>query len=397
MIITQPTYNWSETVETFEGMNLKQSLLRGIFTYGFEKPSEIQQKDIRPIIMGRDVIAQAQSGTGKTISYVIGMLQVIDTKVNHCQALILVPTRELAQQIDEIERKIGKFMFVRSQLCVGGKPYKQSLRNLKKGVHVVVGTIGRVFWMINNGHLETNHLRLFVLDEADLMIYNLHVTRSDFIQWAIRFDPAFSKLPENIQWVLISSTFSEITYYYADFFIRNPVLILVEDEELTLEGISQYYKFSYDAFGCYDEILYLYENLNIDQSIIFYGSNKGLTKLERYMESHNFAVATITGAIDQPTRDHIMREFNRGSIRVLLTQRLLGRGIDFKNVSLVINYILSSDTDEYLHRIGRSGRFGRKGLAISYILEYEYWKIQHLEEIYGTKINELPEDLSNLL
>ena len=380
--------NWHEVIETFDDMNLKQVLLRGIYSYGFEKPSAIQQKGIKPIILGRDTIAQAQSGTGKTATFTVGMLEVIDNSINQCQALVLAPTRELAQQIHRVILQIGQYLKIICHACIGGTVVREDIRILEKGVHIVVGTPGRVFDMISREHLSTKHLRIFILDEADEMLSRGF---KDQIQ------EIFRHLPGNIQCCLFSATMPPEILKLTNDFMREPVRILVKKDELTLEGIAQYYIPIEKEDWKFATLADLYENLDIAQAIIYANTRKKVETLSKQMTEKDFVVSYMHGEMDQTQREVIMKEFRTGSTRVLITTDLLARGIDVQQVSLVINYDMPTNYENYLHRIGRSGRFGRKGVAINFVTEGDAQFLKDLEQHYNTSIEELPEDLSNLL
>lgn len=380
--------NWSEVTESFDDMNLKQTLLRGIYSFGFEKPSAIQQKGIKPIILGRDTIAQAQSGTGKTATFTIGMLELIDASINECQALILAPTRELAQQIHRVTLQIGQYLKLNVHCCVGGNLVKEDIRVLEKGVHVVVGTPGRVFDMISRNRLSVAHLKIFILDEADDM---LSIGFKDQIQ------EIFRHLPGNVQCCLFSATMPQDILKLTSDFMRDPIKILVKKDELTLEGISQYYIPIEKEDWKFSTLCDLYENLDIAQAIIYANTRNKVETLSNQLTEKDFVVSYIHGDIDQTQRELIMKEFRTGSTRVLITTDLLARGIDVQQVSLVINYDMPKNYETYLHRIGRSGRFGRKGVAINFVTETDAQFLKDLEQHYNTSVEELPENLSNLL
>jgi len=380
--------NWDEAIESFEDMSLREELLRGIFSYGFEKPSIIQQKGIRPIILGRDTIAQAQSGTGKTATFAISMLQLIDTSITRCQALILAPTRELAQQIHRVISQLGEFMGVRAHACIGGTVIREDIRILERGVHVVVGTPGRVFDMMSRKHLQTNYFRLFILDEADEMLSR---------GFKDQIKEIFALLPGNIQCALFSATMPNEILQITEEFMRDPVRILVKNEELTLEGIKQYYIAIEREDWKFDTLCDLYENLDIQQAIIYANTRRKVEQLTTSMTEKDFVVSAMHGEMEQGERELIMREFRSGSTRVLITTDLLARGIDVQQVSLVINFDMPTNYENYLHRIGRSGRFGRKGVAINFVTEQDAHVLKDLEQHYNNQIKVLPDDVSETL
>jgi len=380
--------DWKEVVENFDEMNLKEELLRGIYGYGFEKPSAIQQRAILPCIKGHDVIAQAQSGTGKTATFSISILQQIDTNLNECQALILAPTRELAQQIQKVVIALGDFMKADCHACIGGTNVRDDMRKLDTGSHVVVGTPGRVYDMIARKSLRTQFIKIFVLDEADEMLSRGF---KDQIKEVFKF------LEEDIQVILLSATMPEDVLDVSTHFMRNPVRILVQKEELTLEGIKQFYINVTKEEWKFDTLCDLYDTLSITQAVIFCNTRRKVEWLTENMRLKTFTVSAMHGEMDQRQRELIMRQFRSGSSRVLITTDLLARGIDVQQVSLVINYDLPSNRENYIHRIGRSGRFGRKGVAINFITEDDKRAMKDIESFYNTHVLEMPQNVADLL
>jgi superfamily II DNA/RNA helicase len=249
--------NWNNVCETFDDMNLREDLLRGIYAYGFEKPSAIQQRAIVPLVKGHDTIAQAQSGTGKTATFSVGILQRMDMNVRDCQALILAPTRELAQQIQKVCLALGDYMQVQCHACIGGTNVRDDMRKLESGVHVVVGTPGRVYDMINRRALRVESMKLFVLDEADEMLSRGF---KDQIYDVFRF------MPPTIQVGLFSATMPVEVLEITQQFMRDPIRILVKRDELTLEGIRQFYVAVDREDWKLDTLCDLYETLTITQA-----------------------------------------------------------------------------------------------------------------------------------
>jgi translation initiation factor 4A len=380
--------NWDECIDSFDGMNLREDLLRGIFAYGFEKPSAIQQRAIKPVVLGKDVIAQAQSGTGKTATFAISILQCLDLSINECQALVLAPTRELAHQSTKVIQNIGDFMSVKVHACVGGTTIKDDVQKLKSGVHVVVGTPGRVNDMIVRRILKLQYVRLFILDEADEMLSRGF---KDQIYEVFKF------LPENVQCALFSATMPLPVLDVTQKFMREPVRILVKKDELTLEGIKQFFIMIEQEAWKLETLCDLYETLTITQAIIYCNTRRKVDWLTEEMAKKDFTVSAMHGDMEQKERDVIMREFRSGSSRVLITTDLLARGIDVQQVSLVINYDLPNNRENYIHRIGRSGRFGRKGVAINFLNEKDYIDLKDIEKFYNTEITEMPVNVAELL
>jgi len=381
--------NWDEVCENFDDMNLKEDLLRGIYAYGFEKPSAIQQRAIVPCITGtRDVIAQAQSGTGKTATFAIAILEKIDKGLRETQGLILVPTRELAQQIQKVVMSLGDYMGAQCHACVGGTSVREDMRKLEEGQHIVVGTPGRVFDMISRNVLSPKYIRQFVLDEADEMLSR---------GFKDQIYDVFRHLNQEIQVILSSATMPEEVLEVTSRFMRDPIRILVKKEELTLEGIRQFYIGVEREEWKLDTLCDLYETLTITQAVIFLNTRRKVDWLTEKMHERDFTVSAMHGDMEQKEREVIMREFRSGSSRVLITTDLLARGIDVQQVSLVINYDLPTNRENYIHRIGRGGRFGRKGVAINFVNEEDRRALQDIEKFYNTQIDEMPMNVADLI
>jgi len=374
--------------ENFDDMDLREDLLRGIYAYGFEKPSAIQQRAILPVLEGHDTIAQAQSGTGKTATFAISVLQKLDLTLNQCQALILAPTRELAQQIQKVVIALGDYMKTNIHACVGGTAVREDIRILSQGVHVVVGTPGRVYDMINRGALRLDRCLIFCLDEADEMLSRGF---KDQIYDVFRF------LPESVQVALFSATMPSEVLEVTNRFMRDPIRILVKRDELTLEGIRQFYIAIEQEDWKLETLCDLYETLTITQAIIYCNTRRKVDWLTEKMQSRDFTVSAMHGEMDQRERDLILREFRDGASRVLITTDLLARGIDVQGVSLVINFDLPTNRENYIHRIGRSGRFGRKGVAINFLTLPDHKYLQDIEKFYNTQIEEMPPNVADLL
>merc|ERR1711934_337126 len=338
--------NWDEVCENFDDMHLREELLRGIYAYGFEKPSAIQQRAIVPCVKGHDVIAQAQSGTGKTATFSISILQQVQIDLKETQALVLAPTRELATQIQKVILALGDYQNADVHACIGGTRVREDIRVVEQGIHIIVGTPGRVYDMINRRALRVDNLKMFVLDEADEMLSR---------GFKDQIYDIFCLLPSGIQVVLLSATMPSEVLDVTERFMREPIRILVKRDELTLEGIKQFYVAVEKEEWKLDTLIDLYETLTITQAVIFANTRRKVDWLTEKMQSKDFTVSSIHGEMDQQERDVIMREFRTGSSRVLITTDLLARGIDVQQVSLVINYDLPTNRENYIHRIGRGG------------------------------------------
>jgi len=375
-------------VSTFDDLHLKEDLLRGIYAYNFEKPSAIQQRAILPITQGRDVIAQAQSGTGKTATFSISILQSIDVTVRETQALVLSPTRELATQIQSVVLALGDYMNVQCHACIGGTSIGEDIRKLEYGQHVVSGTPGRVFDMIRRRSLRTRNIKMLVLDEADEL---LNKGFKDQIYEVYRY------LPPATQVVLLSATLPYDVLEMTTKFMTDPIRILVKRDELTLEGIKQFFVAVEKEEWKFDTLCDLYDTLTITQAVIFCNTRRKVDWLTEKMRAANFTVSAMHGEMVQKERDAIMAEFRGGTSRVLITTDVWARGIDVQQVSLVINYDLPSNRENYIHRIGRSGRFGRKGVAINFVTVDDVRILRDIEQYYGTQIDEMPVNAAELI
>jgi len=381
--------NWEQVVDNFDDMSLREELLRGIYAYGFEKPSAIQARAIIPCIKGRDVIAQAQSGTGKTATFSIAILEQLKVDFPECQALVLAPTRELAQQIQKVMIALGDYMGAQCHACIGGTAVRDDVQKLQSStVHVVVGTPGRVHDMINRRALDPRSIKMFVLDEADEMLSR---------GFKDQIYDVFRYMPQDIQVILLSATMPDEVLEVTKRFMREPIRILVKKEELTLEGIRQFYIQVEKEEWKLDTLCDLYETLTITQAVIFCNTRRKVDWLTEKMLSRDFTVSAMHGDMDQKERDVIMREFRTGSSRVLITTDLLARGIDVQQVSLVINYDLPANRENYIHRIGRGGRFGRKGVAINFITREDERTLRDIEQFYNTQIEEMPMNVADLI
>jgi len=385
--ITEIKTNWEETVETFDQLDLKADLLRGIYGYGFVKPSVIQSKGVLPILKGKDTIAQAQSGTGKTATFAVSILQLIDPEAARCQALVLAPTRELAQQIQRVIMCLGEYLKISVHICTGGTNVMDERKRLQEGVQVVVGTPGRVHDMLKRGFLKAEHLKLFVLDEADEMLGR---------GFQEQIKDIFKLIPGDVQIALFSATMPPEILALTKDFMRDPATILVKNEELTLDGIKQFYIAIDKEEWKFDTLVELYNNIDIQQCIMYCNKKQKVDELTEKLKEKNFTVSSLHGEMEQNQRDLIMREFRTGTSRVLITTDLLARGIDIQQVSLVINYDLPLSKEKYIHRIGRSGRFGRKGVAINFVTPTDYKFLQEVEKYYNTEVVEMPLDVSNI-
>ncbi|KAK6460895.1 RNA helicase [Scheffersomyces coipomensis] len=373
---------------TFESMKLKPDLLKGIYGYGFEAPSAIQSRAIMQIISGKDTIAQAQSGTGKTATFTIGILEVIDTKAKDCQALILSPTRELAVQIQNVVKHLGDYMNIHTHACIGGTHLGDDVKKLQQGQQIVSGTPGRVVDIIKRRNLSTRSVKLLVLDEADELF-----TKG----FKEQIYEIYKSLPSSVQVVVVSATLSKEVLEMTNKFTNNPVKILVKRDEVSLQGIKQYHIQCEKEDWKFDTLCDLYDSLTITQAVIFCNTKVKVNWLADQMKKQNFTVVAMHGDMKQDERDSIMNDFRNGNSRVLISTDVWARGIDVQQVSLVINFDLPLDKENYIHRIGRSGRFGRKGAAINLITKDDTSTLREIEKYYSIKIKEMPMNVNDII
>jgi translation initiation factor 4A len=358
-------------------------LLRGIYAHGFEKPSPIQRKAIKPIMDGCDIIAQAQSGTGKTGCFTIGTLSRVDPNIPYVQGVIMAPTRELSKQIMYVLSSIlSQTKNINVQLLIGGTSTESDREKLNTiRPHIVVGCPGRIHDMIRRKYIDTSHIRITVLDEADEML------SSGFKEQVYNI---FQYLPSDVQIGLFSATMPPELHILAEKFMRDPVKILVTSEMLTLDGIAQYYVALEDDNIKYEALKDLYGQISVSQCIIYCNSVKKVSDLHEAMTADGYPVCCIHSGMDKKMRDESYKDFINGKYRVLISSDVTARGIDVQQVSTVINFDVPKDIHLYLHRIGRSGRWGRKGMSINFVTKRDFRKIKELETYYQTQIKELP-------
>jgi translation initiation factor 4A len=378
-----------ESFASFDEMELQETLLRGIYAYGFESPSIVQQQAIVPFSTGRDVLAQAQSGTGKTATFAIAGLQKVEVREKQTQVLILEPTRELAGQTFSVVQDLALYMSgLKVFCCTGGTRTSDDVLTLRRGVHVVVGTPGRVLDLIDRGALDVRSLKLVIIDEADMMLIK------GFTEQLYNI---FQAIPTSVQVGLFSATMPPEAIEVTKRLMTNPLYILVKKEQLTLQGIKQHYIFLERDEHKLETLCDLYNELNIYQSVIFCRTKRRVDWLTDTMRGRDFTVSSIHADMSHQERTVVMKAFRNGGTRVLITTDLMARGIDVQQVSVVINYDLPLDHENYIHRIGRSGRFGRKGLAISFLTDRDQSALRTLETYYSTEISPLPENITDLI
>lgn len=374
--------------DSFDDMGLPEALLRGIYAHGFERPSAIQRRAIVPMMSGIDMIAQAQSGTGKTGTFSTAALSRIDPTIKAPQVLVLSPTRELSQQTDTVAKALSTYMGIKVHCATGGPPISEDIRALDDGAQFIVGTPGRIYDLIQRRKLVLTNIKQLILDEADQML-------EDRFKEQVLSILQFS-FPETTKVALFSATMPPSVEEVADRFLQHPTKILIPTEQVTLEGIKQYHIRIPREEWKFDVLDDIYKHLPINQLIIFVNKRARAEWLAEKMRLAGHTLEYIHGEMDVAERKERMNDFRAGKARVLISTDLLARGIDVQQVSLVINFELPPQRENYIHRIGRCGRYGRKGAAINIVTDDEMRYLNEIESYYSTEIPAMPDDLSKI-
>ncbi len=375
----------------FNIMGLSNNLLRGIISFGYETPSPIQAKAIIPLMEGHDVLAQAQSGTGKTGAFCIGSIAQIDPAVVVPQVLIFSHTRELAEQTYTVASHISNFCNIKVHLAVGGTPLQNDIRAMESGVHMLIGTPGRIAHLIKIRKLNPATIKRIIIDEADHMLEDRF---KDQISEILAPEPGLPQFSKDVKIGLFSATLPTAVRDFALELMPDPVETLVPAEELTLDGIQQYFVEVPDEAARFLVLEDIYTMLNVNQLIIFVNSVQQAESLADRMKKNGHVLQYIHGKMTTEERNTRMKDFRTGKCRVLISTDLLARGIDVQQVSVVFNYEMPQNRENYIHRIGRSGRFGRKGIAINIVTPAEHeHKLNDIRVTYNTKIEELTGDV----
>ncbi|ODQ77966.1 hypothetical protein BABINDRAFT_163017 [Babjeviella inositovora NRRL Y-12698] len=367
---------------SFEDFYLKRELLMGIFEAGFEKPSPIQEEAIPMALSGRDILARAKNGTGKTAAFCIPALEKVKPKLNKIQALILVPTRELALQTSQVVRTLGKHLGVSCMVTTGGTSLRDDILRLNDPVHVLVGTPGRVLDLASRKLADLSECPLFIMDEADKMLSR---------EFKVIIEQILAFFPEDHQSLLFSATFPMAVKSFMEQHLTKPYEINLMDE-LTLRGITQYYAFVEEKqkLHCLNT---LFSKLQINQSIIFCNSTNRVELLAKKITDLEYSCYYSHAKMPQSARNKVFHEFRQGQVRNLVCSDLLTRGIDIQAVNVVINFDFPKTAETYLHRIGRSGRFGHLGLAINLINWNDRFNLYKIEQELGTEIKPIPSSI----
>ena len=379
-----------ETFIEWSDLPINDDLLRGIYAYGFEKPSPIQQKSILSIIKGRDILAQACSGTGKTGSFVIGALANIDVSIKETQVIIVTPTRELTRQIYDVIEGLSIMMpELKKAILVGGTFIRDDIDYFKNNTpHIIVACPGRLFDFIQRDLVFIKDIKTIILDETDeLLSYGFKDQMFNI----------FKKISPSTQIALFSATFSEANGKIISTILKDPIKIVVKPDDLSLEGISQFYVAIENDKQKYEVIKDLYESLVISQTIIFCNSVERVEELHKALQADNYPVCSVHSNLTKEERDEAFNEFKKGKYRVMVSSNVTARGIDLQQISVVINFDIPKCKSVFLHRVGRTARYGRKGVAINLITKRDIIKIREFESHYSMQIKELPTDFNKYM
>lgn len=382
-------------VKEWDQLEIDENILRGIYGMGFERPSIIQQKAIIPIILKKDLIAQAQSGTGKTAAFSIGALSTVNMNEHTTQVLILSPTKELTMQTATVLKRLGQMMSgLNVQTLYGGvqseiqtvttkttNPFYYGNSSDTNVPHIICGCPGKVYDWMKRNKIMIDTIKLIIMDEADELL------SSGFDEQIYNI---FKKLNSDVQVALFSATLPPSVQKTINKIMRNPVSICVNPEQLTLDGIAQYYIAVEDDRQKYSTLKNLYSGISMSQCIIYCNSVKRVSDLYDAMKEDDFPVSKMHSNMDKMERENAFLEFKSGKSRVLISSNVTARGIDIQQVSVVINFDIPNDVCTYLHRIGRSGRWGRKGVSINLITRRDVVKMKEIETYYACDIKQMP-------
>jgi superfamily II DNA/RNA helicase len=384
--------------ENFDNLNLNKNLLKGVYLHGFSHPSKIQIKGIHSINTGKDCILQSQSGTGKTATYLLGVLNRLEPTITSCQGIIITPTRELADQVVNVANNLAKYTDYKIAKCTGGTNINEN-RNELNNATLVIGTIGRIYHMVLEKKINISKLKFIVLDEVDDLLSDGVNEKLDWLFNKI-IKSEYNLLGKSLQVILISATMSINVFNASKKFTHDPIKVLLKNNEVIVDLISQFYLDVETEELKFDTLLDLYNLVSTSQTIIFCNTIRKVEWLEQNLKQNNFPITVIHSNMTQLERDNVVKEFRDGKTRLLLTTDLLSRGIDIPQVNMVINYDLPPNKETYVHRIGRCGRFDKKGVAISMVKmtdQYDIKIFNKMKNFYKINIKEMPESIEKYL
>ena len=372
--------------QTFDQFFIHPKILEALFEFGFFFPSPIQYEAIPIILEGKNLVARAKSGTGKTAAYSIPILHMIDLEIPQIQALVLVPTRELAKQTTDLLISLGKELNIRVNYVSGGYTFQEDILSIIDCPQILFGTPGRVLDLAGKGVISLKHVKTLVMDEADQLLFQ------DMFLISSRLASYFQN---SIQYLIFSTTFSHSSEEFIKNYIKNPVMLSTMKEIALIEMTHYYLNMRED--DKLNKLLQILAKLRVNQTIIFCNSNKRVECLSKLLLNRKIENVHIHSHISQGDRDLAFDKFKEGKSRILICSDLINRGIDIANVNVVINYDISSDSMTYVHRVGRGGRFGRKSLAINFIREKDIESFSKIQKELGIKIQHFPEEINHYL
>ena len=370
----------------FEDYMLNRDLLLGIYEMGYERPSPIQEESIPIALAGRDILARAKNGTGKTAAFLIPLLERIDPSLNGVQALVLVPTRELALQTAQVAKQLSKHTPTQVMVTTGGTSLRDDIVRLYEPVHLIVATPGRILDLVERTVAKLNHCSVLVMDEADKLLSQ---------EFQIVVEKLISYFPSKKQILLYSATFPLAVKAFKEKFLNKPHEINLM-EELTLKGVTQYYAFVEERQKVHC-LHTLFGKLQINQSIIFCNSSTRVELLAKKITELGYSCFYIHSRMPQEERNKVFHDFRSGACRNLVCTDLFTRGIDIQAVNVVVNFDFPKSSETYLHRIGRSGRFGHLGLAVNLITQDDTPNLDRIEKELGTEIGPIPPSVDTKL
>ncbi|MFZ5823993.1 MAG: DEAD/DEAH box helicase [Bacillota bacterium] len=370
----------SETKLTFRDLGLSDKVLKALDDMGFEEPSPIQEQAIPSLLQGKDVIGQAQTGTGKTAAFGVPIVERLDPKLRAVQALVLTPTRELAIQVAEEITKVGKYARIKTIAIYGGQSIDRQIRSLRFGVDVVIGTPGRIIDHLGRGTLDLSKVNMAILDEADEML------DMGFIE---DIEKILQATPAERQTLLFSATMPPEIRRLANRYMKDPTHIAVSPQQLTVPQIDQYF-FEVRASFKTEALSRVLDIENVERGICFCRTKKGVDELVEALQARGYLAEGIHGDMNQAQRNRVMSRFKEGNIELLVATDVAARGLDISDVTHVFNYDIPQDPESYVHRIGRTGRAGRTGTAITFITAREFSQLRLIERVTKTRIQRRP-------
>ena len=366
-------------IQYFEDLPLSPEILRGIQELKFEELFPIQAEAIVPLLEGKDVIGQAQTGTGKTAAFGIPMLERLQHNNKHVQGLVLVPTRELAIQVADHLNHLSKYTPLRTLPIYGGESIQKQIFALQRGVQIVVGTPGRVIDHLKRGTLKLNMVKVVVLDEADRMLDMGFKDDVDFI---------LAKVPSNRQLSLFSATIDDNVMNISERYMNRPEKILVSKDEIALPQINQFYTVV-NSFNKFEALRMLIEEGNIKRAIVFCRTRIGAAKLADMLRNHGYDAEALHADLSQAQRQALIEAFRRHRIQLLVATDVAARGLDIEGITHILNYDIPLDALMYFHRIGRTARVGRCGTAITFVAYGELSELEKIQSLTKTRIEKM--------